>query len=396
MKDDFSQNLDKILVISEQEGDEICNLLGGRKEYVCTTAKSIDSGDKLAGKDIFDLIIYRPQNQEYNYKVHANAVKSKLNLSRCNVAIVSSSITDKDISESSKSGGVILIKAPIEKADLLSKVSTGLRLKKLHSANKSFTTNVLETNSQLKDVNNRLKRELVDAKQIQNAILPKTFPKMDNHEVAVSFTPLDIIGGDVYDVRKIDDEYFGLLLGDVTGHGLAAALIGAMTIMALNYANSTNPAEVLEHINSNMARVMPEGRFVAATVACLNIKTNKLTISCGGQPPPVIWRAASQKTEIVDVKGVAVGMFEYTKYSIFETQLNSGDKLIISSDGITETQNMNGEMLNVAGVAELLSEAGKQKKSIQETIAHIVQGQQKFAGGRILKDDVTLIGVETR
>ena len=394
MTDDFSQQLDQILVISEQEGDEICTILGGVKEYVCTTANSIDSGDKLAAKQIFDLIIFRPTNQEYNYKVHANAIKSKLNLARCNLAIVSSGITDKDILESSKSGGVILIKAPMERADLLLKVSTGLRLKKLHSANTSFTTNVLETNSQLKDINNRLKKELVDAKKIQNAILPKEFPKMDNYEVAVSFTPLDIIGGDVFDVVRINDEYLGVFLGDVTGHGLAAALIGAMTIMALKYADSTDPAKVLEHINSNMARVMPEGRFVAATMACLNIKTNKLAISCGGQPSPIIWRAATQKAEIVDIKGTAVGMFAETKYTTFETQLSRGDKLILASDGITETQNMSGEMLNVEGVTKLLAEVGKQKKSIKDTVDYIIQGQQKFAAGRIIKDDITLLCVE--
>ncbi|MDR2337092.1 MAG: serine/threonine-protein phosphatase [Deltaproteobacteria bacterium] len=393
-KKDFTKHIDNILVISGQSNNEIVQLLNTMEEYTCKQAKDIDEASKLAEDNIFDLVILYQTRQNDNYKTAINIIKSKLNLSRYNLVVVNPNITDKENSETYKSSNITLIKYPIGKIDFLCKISTKLRLKKLKTKEQEVTNDIIQQNSQLKDVNNKLKAELLEAKNIQNAILPKTLPKVENYSLAVTFIPLDIIGGDIYDIWMIDEEHLGLFLGDVTGHGLSAALIGAMAKMALKYANSPNPSYVLEHINKNMVSVIPEGRFVASSMACLNIKTNQLTISCGGQPAPIIWRKNQNTIEVINIRGLAVGMIEETMYSTFETQLNHGDKLLLVSDGITETINMQGKMLKVEGLANLFSNAGKQKINIQQALDYIIKEQQNYTQGRIIKDDVTLIGVE--
>ncbi len=392
LNNNTKQDCEKILVISPQSENQIVQLLTSMGN-ACVQAKDIKEAETVAKAEILTFVILHQTRDYDDYKQSLNLICAQPNLSKYNLAIINPNITDKEIAQNKTNSKVTLFKHPIDKIDFISKISTKIRLRRIKSDEQKFVVDVIQKNSQLVEVNNSFRNELNEAKKIQTAILPKQLPQVDKHQFGAIFIPLDIIGGDLYDIWQIDDEHFGMFLGDVTGHGLPAALIGAMAKMALKYANLKEPNEILRHMNENMVSAIPEGRFVAASVAVLNIKTSKLKIACGGQPQPIIWRAEKNEVEIVQIRGLAVGMLEEAQYKVFETELAKGDKLILSTDGVTETRNMDGEMIKIDRLAEFVSDA--KGLHIQDSIKLIKDKQYAWANGRIIKDDITIIGVES-
>jgi serine phosphatase RsbU (regulator of sigma subunit) len=183
-----------------------------------------------------------------------------------------------------------------------------------------------------------------------------------------------------------------MFIGDVTGHGLPAAFIGAMTKMALAYADKSSPETMFREMNDGMADLMPPGRFVTVAAALYNPETGGLKVARGGHPPPFVWRKETGEVEQILPKGMALGMLAGVSFELFETSLNPGDRFLLMTDGITETTDMNNEMLGIEGSAELF------KKWVHlpmdQNLDKILEEQFEFAGGRILKDDNTLIGLE--
>ena len=208
-----------------------------------------------------------------------------------------------------------------------------------------------------------------------------------------TYIPLEAVGGDVYDIWQIRDDTYGLFIGDVTGHGLPAAFIGAMTKMVLAYAPKESPDIMLDEMNEGIVDHMPEGRFVTVAAAIYDSGTGALKVARGGHPEPYIWRKATGKVERISPRGMAIGIMKGMPYELFETNLEVGDKYLMITDGLIETEDMNGNMFGADGVGNCFESVAPQK-NIAECIRSILERQREFSGGRILKDDDTLVGLE--
>ena len=232
-----------------------------------------------------------------------------------------------------------LLPADSSPADLLVKASTLLRLRKMEAQQRQNEADVASSNLRLRDLTARFQRELEEAKEIQKSILPTNLPKTEAFVFAAAYLPVDTVGGDLYDVWQISDGRFGLLIADVTGHGLPAAFIGAMTKMAVANATSKEASLMLEEVNGSLEKIMPEGRFVTAAAAILDSTSGELEVACAGHPPPIIVRADGA-VEVPAIRGLPLGVTEGVHYEKYVTNLEAKASALFVTDGITETQGL--------------------------------------------------------
>lgn len=389
---------DKVVVVSNSDElkSQISSLLLSRNLFV-QTAGSLEDAAEMNSTEIWDMVVLHTQEQDLEVHEISRQVKNHARLSRALLIVLfepsSKMENTPSLERDSFSKQVITMPLPLEPAHFLVKVATLLRLRKLQMDNARVESEIAMQNSRLRDLTTRFQHELRQAQMIQQSLMPKSLPKHPKCFFAASYVPLEAVGGDIFDIWSITDDTFGFFIADVTGHGLPAAFIGAMTKMALSYAPKESPDIMLTHMAGGITDHMPEGSFVTVAAATFNVSSMTLKLAKGGHPSPYLWRKRTQFVEELSPKGLPLGILKEAKYQLIETQLEPGDKLLMITDGLTETFDMNGAMLGSDGLAMLFAECAP-TMNIAKCIEDILQKQKEFSGGRILKDDNTLIGLE--
>ena len=189
-----------------------------------------------------------------------------------------------------------------------------------------------------------LNDELEMARQIQLSILPHSIPKLPGLEIAANFLPMTSVAGDFYDFIQIDDKHIGILIADVSGHGLPSALIAAMLQVAVagQAGHASEPAKVLLGLNRALCGKFTEN-FVTAAYIYADLEENLMRYAGAGHPPMLQWRNSTGKTAQVLENGFALGMFEKATYEALEFPLEPGDRYVLYTDGILEAANSGQE-----------------------------------------------------
>jgi sigma-B regulation protein RsbU (phosphoserine phosphatase) len=284
---------------------------------------------------------------------------------------------------------VEVMPGPFSIGKLAGRVATKLRLRKF-AGQDDLKASVAEINATLRDLNARLKKDLDDARSIQQSLLPESLPGSDTYQVAASYQPLEEVGGDWYCANRFSDGSIILSVADVTGHGLSAAFIGSMAKLALTAAGEREPNEVLREMNRLMAPQIPSGRFVTMCCGRYYPDTGVLQFARAGHPPAVLVRASDGSVEMLAGDGFALGFFEDSEYEAVNAQLNPGDLLLLYSDGISEAQNRSQVLFGTERLAEALAKHHT-GESLGEILSGILDDFDDFREERILKDDVTLL-----
>ncbi len=273
---------------------------------------------------------------------------------------------------------------------VISKAATLLRLRKMVGAEKDGKQNIYDVNAHLRDLTEKHKREIDEARRIQESLLPKTLPSGEGFEIEVVYIPLEELGGDIYDVRNVKEGKVSFLIADVTGHGLPAAFIGSMTKMAVVAVGKDMPDEMLTGMNVLMTPQMPQGRFVTMAAALYDPSNGKISFTRAGHPPAFVLKRSEGKVKELMAGGLAVGFLEDSIYSSEEETLQSGDIFVLITDGISEAQNRALEQYGHQRIAQALLST-KAEHSAKEVLTHLINSFLEFTQGRILKDDVTVI-----
>jgi sigma-B regulation protein RsbU (phosphoserine phosphatase) len=198
--------------------------------------------------------------------------------------------------------------------------------------------------SQLRALNN----ELEMARQIQLSILPHSIPTLPGLEIAARFFPMTSVAGDFYDFIQIDDKHIGILIADVSGHGLPSALIASMLQVALTgqAGHASEPAQVLAGLNRALCGKFTQN-FVTAAYVYLDLEKNFMRYAGAGHPPVLQWRISTGKTAKVLENGLVLGMFEEAIYEALEFPLELGDRYVLYTDGVPEAANPSEEEFGV-------------------------------------------------
>jgi sigma-B regulation protein RsbU (phosphoserine phosphatase) len=185
-----------------------------------------------------------------------------------------------------------------------------------------------------------LRKELDTARQIQLSILPNRLPQISGLDIAARYIPASSIGGDFYDFIVIDEQHLGILMADVSGHGMAAALISSMLKIALStqVANAADPAKVLSGLNQALCGKF-DRHFVTASYLLVDLAERTLTYAAAGHPPMWLWGPAIEGVRQVEQNGVFLGIFPLATYSSVQIPLGEDTWILVYTDGVSESAN---------------------------------------------------------
>lgn len=239
--------------------------------------------------------------------------------------------------------------------------------------------------------------EMATARAIQSAILPHAPPVVKDLVIDVRYVPARSVAGDIYDFLPVDDHQLALLVADVTGHSVPAALIASMVKVAFSSqrAHAGAPGRVLAEMNRVLCGHF-EGRFVTAACVFLDSERPVIRYSLAGHPPPLVRRESTG--EIVELRegGLVLGLFPDATYPTGEVRFDPGDRLVMYTDGVTEARDASGawfgdDELRAAIVAHRGEPAGEFLDSL---LAHL----RRWSGrdGRPFDDDLTVVTIDRR
>ena len=204
---------------------------------------------------------------------------------------------------------------------------------------------------------NEIKNELGVARRIQLSILPKEFPTHALFRVAARYAPMTSVAGDFYDYIVADGQQAGLLIANVSGHGVPAALIASMVKLAAASQRilADDPSRFLLGMNAALLGNTQE-QFVTAAYVYLNSESREFRYSAAGHPPMLLLRDG-QVLEIEE-NGLMLAVFAFASYSNVLHRLERGDRLLLYMDGIVEASNASGDFFGHDGLCGLLKTTG--------------------------------------
>jgi len=240
----------------------------------------------------------------------------------------------------------------------------------------------------------RMVRELELAREVQQAVLPRTFPQAHGYSFAARNQPARQVGGDFYDVIDLGNERFGLVVADVSDKGMPAAVYMALTrsLMVAEARRANSPIAVLENVNDLLRELGQARMFVTVFYGILDGPSGRLTYTRAGHDRPLLIRGS----DILELKGdgVFLGFLGSQDLRLTEEYLNleSGDRLMLYTDGMTDTTSPEGVRFDRTGLHTLLKEVGH--LPAKELCEAIFEKLIDFQGESEQYDDMTLLVVE--
>jgi len=235
-------------------------------------------------------------------------------------------------------------------------------------------------------------RDLADARLIQRNLIINKFPEFRNIMISGMFRPMEQVGGDFYDVRRLDDRYASIFISDVSGHGIASAFITAMLKVSLESLPTDllySPEGVLEHLNRSLETKIA-GRYITAIYGIFDTEELKFTYTSAGHDPPILrFRSADRSIIALPNRGRILGVFPTLENDLHTVVLEPGDRLLFLTDGIVEEINDAGEMFGLSRVSAILTAVEF------EGLENIFTGVASFTGNRKeTGDDMAAVLVE--
>lgn len=241
----------------------------------------------------------------------------------------------------------------------------------------------------------RIEREIQLAREIQRTFLPNRLTEPPGCEVDARWQTARQVGGDFYDVFKLDKNRFGIVIADVADKGMPAALYMTVTrtLIRASVLHQHSPARVLERVNNLLVPDTQNGMFVTAVFAVLNTDDGVLTYANAGHTRPYILRAAGQVEQLPKGR-MALGVFANMPLTEQELVLHPGDSILLFTDGVTDTIAAGGEAFGEARLEEVLAAASG--VSAYQLITTVEQALADYRAGEPLADDITLLALRRK
>lgn len=258
----------------------------------------------------------------------------------------------------------------------------------------TFTNHDLRmTSSQLDEIN----KDLSFAQKIQDYLINRDYlnrVKLKNAKLTYIYNPCIAIGGDFLNVVTLDEENVGIILADVTGHGITSALVTGVVksgFMMFYEGYGSDPPELLRLLSEHLTKVIAR-LFATCYYGVLNLETREIRLSNAGHHHPFLYRAASRSMETIECRGPGLGMIPGAKFNEISVTLEKGDKIMLFSDGVIEQIDEHHVMY---GKQRFLDDFFNLCLNGEENVLEILMNHVKeFAGEVPIQDDITLILIE--
>jgi len=279
-------------------------------------------------------------------------------------------------------GAVDYIHKPFSPPIVTARVRTHLMLRDAHE---TIARQLLAINS-----------ELDMARQIQRSILPQQTPNIPGLEIEARYLPMSSVAGDFYDFLLIDEQHVGVLIADVSGHGLPSALIASMlqTALAAQAPHASDPTKILSNLNRALC-----GKFQShyVTAAYLFLDMQKGTVNYGGaaHPPLLLWKAKSRSVEEIVENGLMLGPFPQSTYSSTTFPIEERDRIVLLTDGIIEAKNSSGKEFGEERLRNIVESSHSLRA--HEFADAVLSGLSEWSDNAIgpnQSDDITLLAID--
>jgi sigma-B regulation protein RsbU (phosphoserine phosphatase) len=281
-----------------------------------------------------------------------------------------------------EAGAVDYIHKPFSPAVVKARVHTHLVLREARE----------QLARQLSFINN----ELEMAREIQLSILPQEIPKIRGLEIAARYVPMSSVAGDFYDFIVVDEKHVGILVADVSGHGLPAALIASMLKVALaaQSQHAFDPGLVLAGLNRSLCGKFKH-HYVTGIYLFVDMEKKSIRYAGAGHPPLLLWRASTGSASEVLKNGLLLGLFPEETYSVAEVPVEPGDKAVLYTDGILEARSPSDQEFGMDLLKGFLESnydltAGK----FADSLLHKLSGWSQVPMKHGREDDITLLAMD--
>ena len=240
-----------------------------------------------------------------------------------------------------------------------------------------------------------MERELQQAQEIQQSMLPLVLPKLEDYEVGARMVPARMVGGDFYNVLQLDSDHLAIVLGDVSGKGVPAALFMALAsslLRATAVADLDSPANVLQEVNKHLYAMNSKGMFITLIYGVLQLSSHRFSYVRAGHELPLVWDAAGNPVAVPEGGGQFIGVFSEPLLEMHQILLPPGSTLLMYSDGVTEARNEAGEFLEEVGLQKKVPEV--LDCSAQTMCERLVQYVFDYSGEKPQADDITLLALK--
>ena len=281
-----------------------------------------------------------------------------------------------------KAGAVDYIHKPFSPPIVTARVSTHLVVR--------------EAREQLARQLSAINSELEMAREIQMSILPRETPRIAGLEIAARFVPMSSVAGDFYDYIVVDAKHVGVLIADVTGHGLPAALIASMLKIAVpaQAAHASEPGKVLSGLNKALCGTF-EKFFVTAAYVFVDMEKKTLGYAGAGHPPPLLWRRSTGCAGELMQNGLMLGLFPHETYSAAQVSIESGDRIVLYTDGIVEATNTSDEQFGTDRFKQFLeSQRSLSTDMFTESLLTELSRWSAGAAEHSQQDDITMLTID--
>lgn len=241
-------------------------------------------------------------------------------------------------------------------------------------------------------VRNRLEASLDVARDVQRGFMPSRLPEVPGYELAVWWLPNQAIGGDYCDVLRLRDGRLGLVIADVSGHGLGPSLImasvrAALRALTLEYAS---PRVLLELLSRALAPDLQNGRFITIALAAIHTELHTIEFANAGHAPALLYRAGGREFATLEASGMPLGVLDEPSFDGNKTlQLAAGDLVVLCTDGIVEAMNDRDEQFGHARLKALVAQHAA--APLEELVQAVAQSVESHYVGTSPADDLTIL-----
>jgi len=283
-----------------------------------------------------------------------------------------------------------------ERMSLIRDSMTKERAVELESANEMLQKQALElkhTLEELEKKNRQIVEELSLASELQKSLLPKEFPADLPLDFAHKYIPYAYIGGDFFDIVRLDKSKIGIIIADVSGHGVSSAFITTMFKSQFDIfgPKSLSPAETLANLNREFTSMIHTEHYITAFYSIIDTENMVCTYCNAGHPNQLLFRDSGEVVEL-STMGFFLGMFEGIEYEDKTINLESGDRILYNTDGIIETTNAEGEQFGKENIIKVMRD---NKDNDLETVSNNLLSEiMMYMSDPTFQDDITILLTE--
>lgn len=361
-----------------------------------TAAEDGEKAWELFKKSEFEIVITDWMMPKVNGLEFVQRIRAEKNSDYVYLIMLTAKAEKHDIVAGMGAGADDFLSKPFHRDELHVRLRAGMRITKL--------------NRDLNETNRRVKRSLEAAAEIQRSFLPTEAPLVPGFDFTWEYKPCEELGGDMLNIVQLDDVHYGLYVLEVNGNGVPASLLATTVSKVMSPATDfssilvereeydpndyriLDPSEVAEELNRRFAGTQETGQFFTLAYSVLNIETREFAYTSAGHPS-IILQHAHGECELLDISGIPIGLVPDSDEYLEDTVvIEPGDRLMIYSNGLSDTANVDGDLYGIERLMNVVSET--QNLKLKEVISEVLSDMAKFRKQAPINDDICVLAVQ--